>query len=440
MKTSRVSMQAVRIATLSGSVALTVTSARLSVAQSTPLTPDVRRAVVDTVASQLERVYVDADTGRMIATRLRDRLRGGAYDTIADPIRLSQILTTDLRSVNHDLHLSVAYNAGGAAGGGRAGGPPAFLSKSQHYALGRVDVLPGNIGYMEINGFSVESGARDAIVGALTYLQTTDAMIIDLRRNRGGDGNLVNFLISHFTGPDTLASVTVKLRAGNRTFTRYTLASVPGPRRPDVPLYVLTSRATGSAGEDCAFVLKNLNRATIIGDRTAGAGHNVTGVPSGYGFQTSISFSRVSDPKTGKEWEQVGVQPDVKVDVATALDVAQSLALKAAVSKADASQRAVLETALQSAEARLTPHDVAAAVLARYAGEYEGGRRVAVVGRNLVYESPIGGLSETLIALSDSLFVTPSQTRIQFDVDASGKGRLGTSAGGATTWWRKHSE
>ena len=417
----------------------TMCALNAAAAQTTPLTGTVRREVVDTVASQLERVYVDADTGRMIANRLRDRLRAGAYDTIADPIRLSQLLTADLRSVNHDLHLSVAYSAS-AAGGGRAGGPPAFLGKSQHYALGRVDVLPGNIGYMEINGFSVESGARDAIVGALTYLQTTDAMIIDLRRNRGGDGNLVNFLISHFTGPDTLPSVTVKLRAGNRTFTRYTLASVPGPRRPDVPLYVLTSRATGSAGEDCAFVLKNLKRATIIGDRTAGAGHNVTSVPSGYGFQTSISFSRVSDPKTGKEWEQVGVQPDVKVDAATALDVAQSMALKAAVSKADASQRAVLETALQSADARLTPHEVAAEVLARYAGEYEGGRRVSVVGRTLVYESPIGGLSETLIPLSDSLFVTPSQTRIQFDVDRSGKGRLGTSAGGATTWWKKHSE
>ena len=310
--------------------------ARSTDAQGTPLTASVRREVVDTVANQVERIYVDADTGRMIATRIRDQLRAGAYDTVADPIRLSQLVTADLRSVNHDLHLSVAYNPAGLSGG-RAPGPPAFLSKAQHFALGRVDVLSGNIGYMEINGFSVESGARDAIVGALTYLQTTDAIILDLRHNRGGDGNLVNFLISHFTSPDTVPSVTVKLRAGNRAFTRYTLASVPGPRRPDVPLYVLTSRTTGSAGEDCAFVLQNLKRATVIGDRTAGAGHNVTFVSSGHGFQTGISFSRVSDPRTGKEWEQVGVQPDVKVDPAAALDTALSMAAKATGSKADAS-------------------------------------------------------------------------------------------------------
>ena len=138
--------------------------------------------------------------------------------------------------MNHDLHLNVSYSAGDPGGGGRAGGGAlGFLGKSNHFALGRVDVLPRNIGYMEINGFSVDQAARDVIVGALKYLQTTDAMIIDLRRNRGGDASLVNFLISHFTGPDTLASLTVKMRAGNRTFTRYTMASVPGPRRADVP-------------------------------------------------------------------------------------------------------------------------------------------------------------------------------------------------------------
>ena len=409
-------------ATLTASVVLTSTARQIA-AQATTLTADVRREVIDTVANQLERVYVDADTGRMIANRLRERLRAGIYDTITDPIRLSQLLTTDLRSLNHDLHLSVAYSAG-TAGGGRAGGPPAFLSKSQHYALGRVDVLPGNIGYMEINGFSSDAGARDAIVGALTYLQTTDAMIIDLRRNRGGDGNLVNFLISHFTGPDTLASVNVKVRAGGRSFTRYTLATVPGPRRPDVPLYVLTSRATGSAGEDCAFVLKNLKRATIIGDRTAGAGHNVSIVSSGHGFQTGISFSRVSDPRTGQEWEQVGVQPDVKVDVATALDVAQSMALKTIAAKADDAVRPGLELILESVEARVRPREVPAARLATYEGEYDGNRRLFVANGKLMYESPIGGLAEQLLPLSDSVFIASTQARLAFERDARGGTQL----------------
>jgi hypothetical protein len=306
-----------------------IVAAQTPLPPSTPITAEIRAAVVDTVAAQIERIYVDADTGRLIATHVRDRGRAGAYDTLQDARSFATALTTDLRTVNHDLHLSVAPPSPGPAKA--LANPLSFLGRSNHFAIGRADVLPGNIGYLELNGFSNDPAARDVLVGALKFLETTDAVILDLRHNRGGDGSFVNFLISHFTGPDTLASVTVKRRSGN-TSTRYTLASVPGPRRPTVPLYVLTSRSTGSAGEDCAFVLKNLGRATIVGDRTAGAGHNVTFVPSGYGFQTGISFSRVSDPRTGKEWEQIGVQPDVKVSPETALDTATALA-KDAIAK-----------------------------------------------------------------------------------------------------------
>jgi C-terminal processing protease CtpA/Prc len=84
-----------------------------------------------------------------------------------------------------------------------------------------------------------------------------------------------------------------------------------------------------SAGEWFSFTLQNLERATIVGERTAGAGHNVTFVQAGYGFSTTISYSRVADARTGREWEQVGVQPDVPVAPATALDVAHLAALDA---------------------------------------------------------------------------------------------------------------
>jgi len=168
-------------------------------------------------------------------------------------------------------------------------------------------------------------------------------------------------------------------------------------------------------------VLKNLKRATIIGDRTAGAGHNVSIVPSGYGFQTGISFSRVSDPRTGQEWEQVGVQPDVKVDVSTALDVAQSIALKAIAAKADDAQRPLMELMLESIDARLHAREVPASRLAAYAGEYDGNRRLFVANGKLMYEAPIGGLAEQLLPLSDSVFVASTQARLAFARDARGE-------------------
>ena len=293
-------------------------------------------------------------------------------------------------------------------------GPPAFLDRDHHYALGRVDVLPGNIGYLEISGFAIDTGAQSILVDALAYLRTTDAIILDLRHNRGGSGQLSNFLISHFTGPDTLASLKVSSRGAHRSFIRYTLASVPGPRRPDVPLYVLTSRGTASAGEDFAFVMQNLKRATLVGDRTAGAGHNVMAVASGHGFQTSISVTRVSDPRTGKEWEQVGVQPDVRVDPSSALDVAQKLALRSLAARATGTEGERLAFLRDVREAILHAHAVPKGKLDVYAGDYDGDRRVRQHGGRLLYEVPSGSLADTLVALSDSVFAASSQARLTF--------------------------
>ena len=317
-----------------------------------------RTAVVESVTVQVERLYVDADTGRMIARVLRERLRAGAYDTIADARRFAARLTTDLRSVNGDLHLSAIYAPnGGFSPFSRA---MAATERERHYSFGRLDVLPGNVGYMELTGFAAAPEASAVLVAALRYLETTDAIIIDVRRNNGGSPALANLLVSHFTGPDTVATIVSKVRGltpgSIRTATQYTLASVPGPRRPDVPLYVLTSRGTVSAGEWFAFVLQNLKRATVVGERTAGAGHNVTFVPVGHGFTATISYSRVADARTGKEWEQVGVVPDVRAEPAMALDAAHSAALGVIAERATPeARRRELARIRETVDARLRP-------------------------------------------------------------------------------------
>jgi C-terminal processing protease CtpA/Prc len=71
-------------------------------------------------------------------------------------------------------------------------------------------------------------------------------------------------------------SLTVYDRVRNSTLERYTMATAPGPRRPDVPLYALVDDVTRSAAEDVPFVLQSMKRATIVRTRTAGAGRNDT--------------------------------------------------------------------------------------------------------------------------------------------------------------------
>ena len=430
-------------------IAMVAVGARLdaqmaSASARAPLTANVRRAVVDSLGARLRRHYVDADTGAMIATRVHDRLAAGAYDSITSPGRFAEMLTVDMRSVNGDRHLNVTYNPGSP---GMRPGPqgiqmPAVLPqpvmptsapppspgvdavRRSNYGLARVDILPGNVGYLDIRGFSGAQMVIPAIKSALEYLQGTDAIIFDLRRNGGGSPFSVNIIISHFTTADTIPSLTVKNRSGNQTFTRYTFANVPGPRRPTVPLYVLTSGATASAGEDFTFVLKNMHRATIVGGTTAGAGHNNANLDLGNGFSASISFTRVVDPKTGAEWERVGVTPDVPVEPAKALDVAHALALETIASKeTDARWKRILELTAEGIEAQATPRVVPAATLASYAGQYVGGRTVTVENGRLMYSSREGMPPESVIALSDSVFALGA-ARLAFERDPGGTVRL----------------
>jgi hypothetical protein len=385
-----------------------------------------RRAVVDSLAARLNQIYVDADTGRMIADKLHARLAAGAYDNATDPRRFSDVLTTDLQSVNGDRHLNTSYAPPGAGSNGPRrvgpGGPPSNeAGRRDHWGLGRVDVLPGNVGYMKVNAFDGSPAAMAATSAALKFLEGTDAMIFDFRGMGGGSAEQSNFLISHFVGADTVPSLVVTDRSRGTRRVRYTLASVPGLRRTDIPVWILTDRGTASAGEDFSFVLQRLGRATVVGDRTAGAGHNNATVPLGAGFSASISYTRVADARTGAEWERVGVQPDVRANPGDALTVAHLAALDLLLrSTTDAAARVALAAARLSVDALAHPRVVAAQTLASYAGTYEGGRVIALENGALVYRRDAGRPPRAMVAVNDSTFILNSAIQVVFERDTSG--------------------
>ena len=62
-------------------------------------------------------------------------------------------------------------------------------------------------------------------------------------------------------------------------------------------------------------------------------------VDVGHGFMLSVSYTRVSDATTGAEWEQVGVQPTIATDAASALDVAVRHASAAIAARSTAPNR-----------------------------------------------------------------------------------------------------
>ena len=230
-----------------------------AVAPPTTLTPENRREVVDSLAAYVARFYAVAEDGRRIADHIQRRQREGAYDGLTHAVHLAEALSADLREISQDRHLTVGRPIPGPPlypmgtevlpkmdpTAPPSGSPEAIAAaRRRNFDIGRVEVLPGNVGYLALRGFPGFEKATEAMVAALRLLEHTDAVILDVREHSGGSGYQTNFLISHFTGSEPLHTIDMTIRAANQLQKTYTMAEVPGPRRPEVPLYVLTSRST----------------------------------------------------------------------------------------------------------------------------------------------------------------------------------------------------
>lgn len=300
------------------------------------------RGLVEAVASAMEEHYVFADVGQRVAEHLRARERAGAYAALTAPAELARALTEDIRSVNGDRHLRVRPPGSGSAGavrGSPGGGDP----------VARVEVLPGNVGYIDLRVFPSLPQVRREIIAAMGQVAGTRALILDLRRHRGGAPETVAFLCSYLFGTERVHLNSLYYRATGATLDYYTDPAVPGGRfGPDKPVYLLTSRFTFSAGEELAYNLQTRKRATLVGETTGGGANpgQLHALPGG--FSIFVSHGRAINPVTGTNWEGVGVVPEVAVAAAAAFPVAYRRALEGVDTSAfDASARRRFEELLQ---------------------------------------------------------------------------------------------
>jgi C-terminal processing protease CtpA/Prc len=91
------------------------------------------------------------------------------------------------------------------------------------------------------------------------------------------------------------------------------------------PVVILAGPGTMSAGEDFAYTMQALKRATVIGQRTWGGAHPARPYRLGDHFFAVIPDRRPISPITHTNWEGVGVIPDIAVARDKALEAATDL-------------------------------------------------------------------------------------------------------------------
>jgi C-terminal processing protease CtpA/Prc len=271
--------------------------------------------LIESILDKLRAQYVFPEIATEVETAIRLRLDQDEYAELSIA-NLCAALTEHMQAVSHDKHLRVFYSVEPRSTEERTYGTDEwrkfeYLSDSLiNFGLQKVELLPGNIGYLDIRKFCTTSFAGDTIVAAMNFLAHTDALIIDLRQCRGGDGGTVAMLSSYFfASPVHLNDV--YWRPDNSTFESWTLPYVPGKHYGDKPIFVLTSGFTFSAAEEFAYNLKNLKRATIVGEPTRGGAHPVVRYPINQHIEVSIPAGRSINPISGGNWEGSGVQPDM---------------------------------------------------------------------------------------------------------------------------------
>ena len=313
----------------------------------------LKRTVIDEISTRLRENYVFPDVAERCAEHLAARLRAGAFNSIAAPDSFAKALTDDLQSISHDKHMRVRVRP--RAPDGPSPGPPNPILEpylqlrelaADNYGFRKLEILEGNVGYVDLTMFPPVELARDTAVAAMKFLSNADAIIVDERNNGGGNPSTIQLICSYFFDSRTHLN-SLYWRRGDRTEEFWTLDSVEGRKMPDVPLFVLTSHRTFSGGEEFAYNLKTRKRATIIGEVTGGGANPGGGFPLPGGLGIFIPTGRAINPVTKTNWEGTGVEPDIKTNASDALAVALEKARAAAKAYREAREARMREAADQ---------------------------------------------------------------------------------------------
>jgi hypothetical protein len=314
--------------------ALSVTAQPASAQIPAPLTAADRKQVVDSLASTLVGRYVFPEVGTRVAADLKARLSKGEYDGLSDGVAFADKLTADMHAIAHDGHLNVRWSDG--TDNQLNEHPTAderarreLWARTRNYGFDKLERLSGNVGYLELRGFMPADQMRQTAIAAMRFLGNSDAIIIELRRNGGGEPEAVALLTSWFFPKGKKVHLNdLWWRDGNRTEQFFTDPKLDVPRFTG-PVYVLTSSRTFSAAEEFTYNLKQLKRATQVG----GGANPGEGVQLSANFGVFMPTGRAINPITHDNWEGKGNVPEIATSADDALKTAHRAALQALLAK-----------------------------------------------------------------------------------------------------------
>jgi len=352
-----------------------------------------KKLVIDSITAILNRGYIFEDIGKKMTELINSNFKAGLYNTIDDGMAFSNKLTEDLISVSKDKHLGVRFapeRIKEFKSSEKADPGTIEIQKRrnqmENYGFKELKIMPGNIGYLKFNGFDGSQEGFQIANAAMNYLSNSDAIIFDLRENGGGSPEMIQLISSYLFEGETQHLNSFYYRELDQNTQTWTLPYVQGKRNPKCLVYILTSNYTFSAAEEFTYNLKNMKRATIVGETTGGGAHPVTFKLINDNFFMSLPFGRAINPITKTNWEGTGIEPHFKTTKEKALDAAYLDALnKLSEKEQNPEIKSFFNWAIEGLNAKQNPISLSETILKSYVGKF-GPRIISFENGNLYYQ------------------------------------------------------
>lgn len=184
-------------------------------------------------------------------------------------------------------------------------------------------VLEGNTGLLKINIFMGNDFVRE-FNEIYKEIEKTDALIIDIRDNMGGNSGFADYIIRHLSNSPVkmgLWSSRMYVAAhGSWGYPQEWYMMTPPDLKPvtDKPIYtkpvaVLVNSSTFSSSENFCVTFRGMDRGKIIGMPTGGSTGNPIYIKLGYDISALICTKNEWDV-AGNKFIGIGIIPDIEVE------------------------------------------------------------------------------------------------------------------------------
>ena len=173
--------------------------------------------------------------------------------------------------------------------------------------------ISADIGYFHFSGFGDINASTRTIDQLMLLFKNAKALIVDVRRNGGGDDRVGKLIADRFADKKRLYMTTQKRNGPKHSDfddKKYWYVEPDGPHQFTKSVVLLTDRTSISAAENFTLAMRILPHVTVVGDLTSGCFADVYTDRLPNGWQFGCSYNLFLDHE-GFCWEGVGVPPDL---------------------------------------------------------------------------------------------------------------------------------